>query len=116
MALFHIAAIGADVELGPAIIMGVRAADEGVERFHLVDETRPHEEVQGPVDRGRFGGAGPGFEGLEQVIGLHRTVGGQHEFQNTLAHRGQLLTAFDAVGFGGLEGPVQRIMSHLTVI
>ena len=114
--LFDSTASGADVELGGAVIMGMAAADEGVERLDLVDESGGHQEVEGPVDRRRLGRARPRLQGFEQVIGLYRPVRFKHEFEHPSADRGELLASLEAVRFGGGERVGQGINHHLANI
>jgi hypothetical protein len=114
--LFDRSAIGADEEFCTAIIMGVGTADESVERFDLVDQAGGHQEIQGTVDRRRLGSPRPGLERFEQVVGLHRGVGFQNQFEHTAAYGREFFTPLDAVSFGGLKGPGERIASHLTDI
>ena len=112
----HRAALVADEELNAAILMAVIATDKGVQRLDLVDEAEPHQEIERAIDGWRLGRARSRLERFKQVIGLHRGVGFQDEFEHTAAHRGEFFPSRVAETFGLVEKRMGGVRAHLSEV
>ena len=82
------------------------ASDEGIQAFHPVDKPLFQQKPQGPVNRGRLGRGIEGFQGIQEVVGLGRLVGGPDQFQYPPPQRGKPDPPFNAQLFRGGKGLV----------
>ena len=106
-----LAALAADQELADMGAVRVAAADEGIERFDLVDETVGEEEVERAVDRRRCRRAVILTQLVEYFIGADRRVPVPDDLEDAAAQLGKALTVLVAHPFRRLDrvgnaGPV----------
>src|SRR5690606_2515021 len=71
-------------------------ADEGVDRFELVDEAVFEKEIECPVDRRRSRQSGPVLQVVEQVVGLDRDARLGNQFEHAQPDGREAQTALRA--------------------
>jgi len=79
----------ADQELALMRFGGVEATDEGAERLEPVNEVVFEQKIERPVDRRRRRVGLLGLELIEQIVGLDRPVGFEHQLEHPPPRRRQ---------------------------
>ena len=84
-------------------VVGLRAADEGVEAVDSMDQALGHQELEGAVHRWRLRRAHRIAERREQIIGLDRPMAAPDQLQHPAPQRGEPNAALSAHVIGAGE-------------
>ena len=93
-------------------LMGMRASDEGIAAFNLVDEAMSQEKIKGAVDRDGCRAGAVLRHPLDNVIGADGGMALGYGAKNFTA----LASEFAAAPFTGALGPCNKVGSAMGVI